>query len=108
MTRRHGDEIRAALCRLGCDVYEEDDTNYYVARANVRTQSVRKWYIAAEQERRIVERLGYTMVQYMDAVRAIKVESTSRPQEAAVQEVAAQQVAARERPKRDTGPDLIG
>ena len=73
--RRHGDEIVAALRRLGCVVYSEDEHSYAVARANVRTQVIRKWWIPTPQEESIVTKLGFSMHEYMVAIRANKAAS---------------------------------
>jgi phage baseplate assembly protein gpV len=71
--RRHGDEIVSALLRLGCQVIPvipDDGKTYFVARANVRAKSVRRWWIPHDQEQAIVESLDLTMHEYMQAIRA--------------------------------------
>ena len=77
--RRHADEIVAALERLGCIVYAKDEDYYWVARANVRMQMVRRWWIPASQERSIVEKLDHNMVDYMAAIRANQEAAISGP-----------------------------
>lgn len=70
---RHWTLVVAALERLGCQVYFQDEINVAVARANVRTQTIRKWYVPPAQEQRIVDKLGFDMVIYMATVRLLEV-----------------------------------
>ncbi|MEZ4362689.1 MAG: hypothetical protein R3B48_21030 [Kofleriaceae bacterium] len=77
MNRRHGDEIAAALVRLGCRIYSEDEVHYFIARANVRTKAIRKWFIPRAQEQAIVEGLDFDMTEYLEALRANDAEENS-------------------------------